>query len=228
MSLSIVLFPIFSGQTVLEENLEKIRDLYFRSVKYLVLFILPLTIIIIVYAKNILSVWVGAEYCKESSLVFQIIACGFFFNSLAQIPATILHAYGRPDLTAKFHLIELPLMVFLNIVLIPRIGIIGAGIAWSIRVMLDAFLLFLFARKYVGVPIYRENNNAYFYTVRYEILLIISILIALLFVNTLSIKLTISLLLILVYMPWVWYRGFDGADRNFFIQLRSRFYKWEH
>jgi O-antigen/teichoic acid export membrane protein len=228
MSLSIVLFPIFSGQTVLEENLEKIRDLYFRSVKYLVLLILPVTICIIIYAQNILYVWVGAEYCKESSLVFQIIACGFFFNSLAQIPATILHAFGRPDLTAKFHLIELPLMVLLNVILIPWIGIIGAGIAWSIRVALDAFLLFLFARKYVGAPIYRENNNEYFYTVRYEILLIMSILIALLFVNTLSIKLMVTIVLTLVYMPWVWYRGFDGMDRNIFVQLRSRFFKWEH
>jgi len=153
MSLSIVLFPIFSGQTVLEENLKKVRDLYFRSVKYLVLLILPITFFAIIYAQNILLVWVGAEYSKESSLVFQIIACGFFFNSLAQIPSTILHAFSRPDLTAKFHLIELPLMVLLNIILIPWIGIIGAGIAWSIRVALDALFLFFFASKYVGVPI---------------------------------------------------------------------------
>jgi O-antigen/teichoic acid export membrane protein len=228
MSLSIVLFPIFSGQTVLEENLKKMSDLYFRSVKYLILLILPVTLFLIIYAKNILYVWVGAEYCEESSLVFQIIACGFFFNSLAQIPATILHAFGRPDLTAKFHLLELPLMVLMNVILIPWIGIIGAGIAWSIRVALDAFLLFLFAHKYVEAPILNKNKNIYFYTVRYELLFIIIVFIALLFVNILIVKLTASFLFTLVYISWVWYRGFDEKDRTFFVQLRSRFYKVEN
>jgi O-antigen/teichoic acid export membrane protein len=116
----------------------------------------------------------------------------------------------------------------MNVILIPWIGIIGAGIAWSIRVALDAFLLFLFAHKYVEAPILNKNKNIYFYTVRYELLFIIIVFIALLFVNILIVKLTASFLFTLVYISWVWYRGFDEKDRTFFVQLRSRFYKVEN
>jgi hypothetical protein len=45
-------------------------------------------------------------------------------------------------LPAKFHLLELPVMVVLNMILIPLAGIAGAAITWSLRVVFDGILLF--------------------------------------------------------------------------------------
>jgi O-antigen/teichoic acid export membrane protein len=225
VSLSMVLFPVFSGQTVTNENRNKVRDFYYRSIKYLTFFILPITIGIIVYAQEILHIWIGAKFSKESALVFQVIAIGFLFNSIAQVPTTVLYAFGRPDLPAKFHLVELPLLVILNILLIPWIGIVGAGIAWSIRVIFDAFVLLFFARTFVRTTSAQEINSRISHTLLYEILLVLCVSIMLLFITVLNVKLLISSLLFITYILWVWFRGFDPIDRRFFAQLRSRLFK---
>jgi len=78
----------------------------------------------------------------ESSLVFQILAWGVLINSLAQIPLALLQGMERPDLPAKFHLGEVPFYVAAAWLLVHLWGIKGAALAWTLRVALDALLLF--------------------------------------------------------------------------------------
>ncbi|MDQ6769172.1 MAG: flippase, partial [Gemmatimonadota bacterium] len=67
---------------------------------------------------------------------------GLIFNAVAFVPTTFIAAFGRPDLSAKFHLLELPIHIPLAWWLVAQYGIAGAATAWSMRVALDAGLLF--------------------------------------------------------------------------------------
>ena len=69
-------------------------------------------------------------------------AIGVFINSLAQVPFFFIQGIGRPDLSAKFHLLELPVYLIALWWLIATHGLIGAAIAWVGRAFLDAVLLF--------------------------------------------------------------------------------------
>ena len=72
----------------------------------------------------------------------ELIALGLWFNRQAYIPASRLQAQGRPDLLAKCHLAEIvPYLAVLAIAL-HAWGALGAAIAWSLRVMVDAIVLF--------------------------------------------------------------------------------------
>ena len=51
--------------------------------------------------------------------------------------------FGRPDLVAKIHLLQLPLYLVLVYFLISQMGIIGAAIAFTLRVTLE-FNSFIF------------------------------------------------------------------------------------
>ncbi|WP_254388635.1 polysaccharide biosynthesis C-terminal domain-containing protein [Thermanaeromonas sp. C210] len=95
-----------------------------------------------VFAHDALGLWLGSDFATESSRVLQILGIGVLFNSLAQIPYTLLQGVGRPDVPAKFHLLELPLYVGIAWFLINRWGITGAAASWALRVTLDAALLF--------------------------------------------------------------------------------------
>jgi O-antigen/teichoic acid export membrane protein len=64
------------------------------------------------------------------------------WNCFAFVPLALLQGIGRPDLPAKFYLLELPLYVGAAWFLIPKLGIAGAALAWALRVALDAVLLF--------------------------------------------------------------------------------------
>jgi O-antigen/teichoic acid export membrane protein len=98
--------------------------------------------VIILFAHEILQAWLGAEFAAKGTLVLQILAVGLLANSLAFVPFGLLQAVGRPDWTAKFHFIELPLYAALLWLLLKRMGVTGAATAWTIRVSLDACLLF--------------------------------------------------------------------------------------
>ena len=56
------------------------------------------------------------------------------------MPSALTQAIGRPDLTFKLHLIELPVYLLTAWFLIVRRGIEGAAIAWLARTALDLLL----------------------------------------------------------------------------------------
>jgi len=113
----------------------------------LVLF--PLMLCTVALAEDGLKLWLGAEFALHGYRVLQILAVGVFLNSLAQVPFALLQGVGRPDLSARLHLIELPLYLGLLWWLISRWGIEGAAIAWTARVGVDALFMFVLARRFL-------------------------------------------------------------------------------
>jgi len=65
-------------------------------------------------------------------------------NGIASVPFALLQASGRPDITAKLHLCELPLYAAAVYVLTSRLGVLGTALAWSARTSMDALLLLRF------------------------------------------------------------------------------------
>jgi len=59
----------------------------------------------------------------------------------------VLHAQGRADVTAKLHLIELPLFLISLTLLIQSHGLVGAAWAWVMRMVFDALMLSRLAAK---------------------------------------------------------------------------------
>lgn len=139
-SLVLTLFPVFS--TWNEERREEVSGLFFQASKLLFLLMGPMILFLSLMAREIFSLWLGKEFMVESSVVFQILAWGVFINSLAHLPLALLQGMGRPDLPAKFHLIELPIYALLAWLLVRLAGIEGAALAWTLRVTIDALLLF--------------------------------------------------------------------------------------
>jgi O-antigen/teichoic acid export membrane protein len=97
---------------------------------------------VIVFAPELLRVWLGAGYSTQSSAALRILAVGVFANTLAQPLFVALYAKNRPDLPAKFHLGELLIHIPLTLILIRAFGVTGAAAAWTTRVALDLSLLF--------------------------------------------------------------------------------------
>ncbi len=95
----------------------------------------------------ILSVWLGDKYLGEASLVLKILAVGFLFNSLAQIPFAKIQAEGNSRLTAILHIFEVLPYLALLYFLVLHSSIVGVAIAWTVRVSVDFLLLEYFSRK---------------------------------------------------------------------------------
>lgn len=113
-----------------------------RCVKYVLVLVGVPVLVLVVAGGELLEVWLGAEFARESGLALRILAVGVLVNGLALVPFTLLQGLGRADLTGRFHLLELPVQLVLAWVLIRAWGVPGAALAWSLRVTLDAVLLF--------------------------------------------------------------------------------------
>jgi O-antigen/teichoic acid export membrane protein len=144
-SLMPVLFPAFS--TYSADRRDELASLHNRAVKYLFLILAPLAACLLVLAHPFLSLWLGAEFAAVSSPILQLLALGVLVNSLAFVPYSALQAIGRPDLTAKLHFLELPFYLASIWLLIKTLGLVGVALAWVLRVVIDAGLLFWLAHR---------------------------------------------------------------------------------
>ncbi len=146
-SLVATLYPAFSERGN-EDRRVPLERLYEGSVRYLSLVLVPGILFLFTLGPDLFGLWMGSAFEGQTSIVVQILAVGVLANALAYVPYNLLQALGRPDLTGKFHLLELPLYVALCAVLIPRWGIAGAALANTVRLVLDSGLLFWAAGKY--------------------------------------------------------------------------------
>ena len=122
-----------------------------RPLRFLLLTLAPLVVLLIVCAGPLLTLWLGPAYAARSTTAFSILAVGVLVNGLAFIPYAYLLGRGRPDLPAKFHLLELPLYVLAGWLLIGALGVDGAALAWTLRVTADTALLTTAVWRLTGV-----------------------------------------------------------------------------
>jgi len=96
---------------------------------------------------TLLPLWIGHNLPVESVLIGQILCLGVFANSVGSMYYSLLHAKGRSDITAKLHLIELPLFLLALSLLIDAYGLYGVAWAWVGRTIFDAILLKILSKN---------------------------------------------------------------------------------
>jgi len=139
-SLMATVFPAFSA---LDPEPQRRETLAARSVKFILVLLGPVVVAVLAAAPDMLRLWLGPEFASQSTRALQILAVGVLINSLAFVPFALLQAVGRPDLPAKLHILELPLQMLLVWWLVGSFEITGAALAWTVRVTVDAALLFV-------------------------------------------------------------------------------------
>lgn len=135
-----VVFPAFSTASVQDRSYTAL--LFDRSIRSISMALLPVVLCIVLFAEDGLRLWLGNEFAQHSARVLQWLGIGVFINSLACIPFAFLQGIGRPDLTAKLSLLELPLYLLTVWGLTKHRGAEGTAIAWMLRMVVDAAILF--------------------------------------------------------------------------------------
>jgi O-antigen/teichoic acid export membrane protein len=147
-AIATVFFPAFA--MAFAKDAEYTDRLFLRASKYLLILMFPIVLTTIVLANEGLRLWVGVDFARQGTLVLQLLAIGVFANGLAQMPFALIQAAGRPDFTAKLHLIEAAIYLPVLWALIAVAGIEGAAVAWTFRVLSDMIAQFLLTRRLVA------------------------------------------------------------------------------
>ena len=140
-----VMFPAFAQ--LFQSDLARVGALYRRSLLYIGLGMLPLAMVTFFFAKPGLAWWINEEFSINGYRVAQFLAIGVFISSFGRLSQAVVQSYGRPDITAKLHVVELIAYVPYLFWLIESFGIEGAAIAWVIRVTISTLVLGVIANR---------------------------------------------------------------------------------
>ena len=143
-----VLFPMFSANLVADRA--RAAELFSRSVRWLFLALFPAVLLATVFAVDGLRFWLSDEFSLRGGFVLQWLAAGVLINGMAQVPFAFIQGAGRPDLTAKLHLLELPFYLVVLWSFMQQWGIVGAAAAWTLRAGFDAVALFVMSALLEG------------------------------------------------------------------------------
>jgi O-antigen/teichoic acid export membrane protein len=140
-ALATVLFPAFSSSSTMDDQ-SNVAHLLDRSLTHVMLLLFLPALIIVTFAHSGMRLWLGEAFAAQSSFVLQLLCIGVFANGVAQVPFALVLGMSRPDLTAKLHLTELLFYVPAVCWLTLSYGIRGTAVAWVVRAVIDAALLF--------------------------------------------------------------------------------------
>jgi O-antigen/teichoic acid export membrane protein len=214
-SLVTTLFPTLSSLTIESiEDRKIIEQLYVRSTKYLFILMIPLTLVLYVFAKDILILWMGTEIAEKSTLVFKILSIAIPLSSLSWIPNTLLQSSGRPDLTAKLLFFESTIYILSLWIMVRNFGIEGAAFSWLMRSSLSVLLhFFLVSRlKLVKIKAFLENG---FSSLLFASFMLILLMLLLVFVREdIFIKLILVFIFNLFFALTCWFYVLDIVDKE--------------
>jgi O-antigen/teichoic acid export membrane protein len=207
-----VLFPAFSTSFVGQPA--RTRVLFERGTTYLMLLLFPVSLVMVAFAHEALGLWLGHDFALHSTAVLQWLAIGVFCNSLAQVAFAMVQAAGRSDITAKLHLVELPIYVVLLLVLLRAMNIEGAALAWALRSILDMFVLFVVADRFLDTGVRQR------FRLRTVALLAAPVVLAIpMATSQVAVRAALVLLLLAGFFVVGWNRGLSQGEREYVRRL---------
>jgi O-antigen/teichoic acid export membrane protein len=220
MSIVPALFPYFSYHG--SARTSEVSAVTSRTIKYLLLLLTPAAAIFIFFAKDILQVWLGAEFADHGTRVLQLTALMIFINAFATIPYTSVQALGRPDLKAILDVCVLPVYAFILWQFMHHWGINGAALAKLFVTIADLLFLYSFASKLKAFSV-RDCFSGPLCRALFASAALLGLLVAIQgFHLKLFVGIPFVLLCFAVYLTAFWFMAFDQRDRLVIDSLRQR------
>lgn len=147
MPLGTVLYPTISKHYD-EERLDETRNYLKYSLRYLMMIAIPSAFGLSILARPVLQILTTPEFVPGSTVV-PFVAFGAVLFCFYQICVYIIHLVGKTHITVRLLGTSAGLNILLNLILIPRLGIIGAAVATLIAYGVLGMLTLIVTRRYL-------------------------------------------------------------------------------
>ena len=149
-ALRIVVAPRFSAMLG-EGRIADVEELYTVTARWILLLGSPMYIVLSVFSPTILG-WLGDDF--ESGVAPMVILClGSIVVLAAGNVQALLLMSGRSAASAVNKAVVLAFNIVGNLVLVPRVGIVGAAATWAASMALDTALAAWQVRRGVGISV---------------------------------------------------------------------------
>jgi O-antigen/teichoic acid export membrane protein len=123
------LFPVVSFLNSLGDK-EKLKQLYFKSTKYIIAFSLIIFSGLVLFGKPFLKVWIGKEISEISYPLLVIISIVFFFNSISSVGYYYYNGLGLSKINMISSFVGATAYIISAMILIPALNLKGAAFSF--------------------------------------------------------------------------------------------------
>lgn len=212
-SLLAVLFPAFSALAA--ERKESLLRLYSQTLRFLIVLVAPMAGVLLALAYDLLRLWAGTDIAQNSAVVAKWLAVGVLIHAIAAVPINALQGTGRAGVAAKVQLASLPPYALALPFVTGGFGIVGVAILWTLRIVVEAAILFLVAGRSLRADLDEPESTV---SLRSTILLTAFMLLFLgagyLVPDALVLRVSVVAVLLAVFVLWEWLFFLRTEDRR--------------
>lgn len=208
-AISRAIFPEISKTSVNSDAKVVGTDLFLQSFKYIMTSMYLVSLLLVVFAKWGLTIWLGDEFAENSYKIMQIFCLGIFLNALLNVPFTYIQGSGRPDATAKVHSIELPFYFLVLYIMVKDFGLVGAAVTWGVKNLIEMIVL-----GAICISIDKNIRKIWLFCVG-RMAFLGSLLILLICIPYGTKFFITTFVIAMVSVFYIWFSIFDQRDRSF-------------
>jgi stage V sporulation protein B len=141
ITMTTTLLPFVSKANA-DNNLPQVRNYVRKSLRYLLILLIPSIFIISLFSKSIIQIAYGSAYLPAGE-VLSIMIWGYCFIILFSILSTIFVAVNKIRVIVYVTLVMVVSEFFLNLYLVPMMGLQGGAIALTVSTFIGFLIIFI-------------------------------------------------------------------------------------
>lgn len=158
-ALSQVIYPRIAASH-LQNNGTELNKTYGNSIMWLLAFIIPMTLMVILFNKTLINI-IGSESYLPASSVIITLCMASFFKPWGRVFGLTLDAVGKPNVNFYMLAFSLLVNVLMNWLLIPAFGVNGAALATSSSVIITIIIGQLNIRRILSINPMKEVISSF-------------------------------------------------------------------
>jgi len=148
--IGIAVFPRLTGLVAMGDRIS-LTEVYHRMCALVAVAVIPGSLTLALFANDFILAWTGSAAAAHlGGLVATLLLAGQLMQAIAGIPYYVALAHGNVRLYLYIGAVSIVLVVPLLIILIRKIGVVGAGLSWLVMNLCTLPLyLYFFHRQFL-------------------------------------------------------------------------------
>jgi len=132
----------------------RLQAAYLTSMKLVLVMVVPMVILVAGFSHPLLDGWLGPSFADASAGILAVLAIAYGLAQVMGVPTLAADATGHVHWSAGFAIVSAVINLTLTIVLVPRVGAIGAAYALLINAATQGLVfVYVVQRRFVRVSL---------------------------------------------------------------------------
>jgi len=145
-----------------KKSYDKINYYFNEITTYSLFFGIPISLLFVIFSKEILLIFFGKQFIAAATLL-KLLSIHFLFFSFTTAFQMVFLNIGLPKISRNITYLSISTNLLLNLILIPKYGMIGAGISDLISVIISLIITMCIKDKYIKIMLPKQDLMKLFF-----------------------------------------------------------------